>query len=89
MATAKHKFHVFNPADHKLVEFLDETQKLAKDVFEISADAIIEQFINAIMPPHLKKSKSQAYLENGTYEQIVTYLERELEMKGLETPDEL
>ena len=41
------------------------------------------------MPPHLKKSKNQAQLENGTYEQIVTHLERELELKGLEAPDEL
>ena len=28
-------------------------------------------------------------MENGTYEQIVTYLEKELELKGLEAPDEL
>ena len=41
------------------------------------------------MPPHLKKSKDQARLENGTYEQIVTHLERELELNGLEAPDEL
>ena len=41
------------------------------------------------MPPHLKKSIYQAHLENGTYEQIVTQLERELELNGLEAPDEL
>ena len=41
------------------------------------------------MPPHLKKSINQAHLENGTYEQIVTHLEMELELNGLETPDEL
>ena len=41
------------------------------------------------MPPHLKKSINQAHLENGTYEQIVTHLERELELSGLEAPDEL
>ena len=40
------------------------------------------------MPPHLKKSINQAHLENGTYEQIVTHLERELELKSLEHPDE-
>ena len=28
-------------------------------------------------------------MENGTYEQTVTHLERELELKGLEAPDEL
>ena len=91
MATAKHKFQklVFNPANQKLVDFLDELQKLAKDAFGIAAHAIIEQFIYAKMPPHLKKLINQAHLENGTYEQIVTHLERELELNGLEAPDEL
>ena len=91
MATAKHKSQklVFNPANQKLVDFLDELQKLAKDACEIAAHAVIEQFIYAKMPPHLKKSINQAHLENGTYEQIVTHLERELELNGLEAPDEL
>ena len=40
-------------------------------------------------PPHLKKSINQAHLENGTYEQIVSHLERELELNGLEAPDEM
>ena len=91
MATAKHKLQklVFNPANQKLVDFLDKLQKLAKDAFGIAAHAIIEQSIYAKMPPHLKKSINQAHLENGTYEQIVTHLERELELNGLEAPDEL
>ena len=56
MATAKHKFQkfVFNPANQKLVDFLDELQNLTKDAFGIAAHAIIEQFIYAKMPPHLK-----------------------------------
>ena len=90
MATAKHKFQqlVFNPANQKLIDFLDELQKLAKDAFGVDAQAIIEQFIYAKMPPHLKKSMNQAHLENGTCEQIVTHLERELELNSLEYPDE-
>ena len=90
MATAKHKFHqlVFNPVNQKLIDFLDELQKLAKDAFGVAAQAIIDQFIYAKMPPHLKKSINQAHLENGTYEQIVTHLERELELNNLEYPDE-
>ena len=58
MATAKHKFQklVFNPANQKFVDFLDELQKLAEDAFGIASHAIIEQFINAKMPPDLKKS---------------------------------
>ena len=91
MATTKHKFQklVFNQANQKLVDFLDELQKLAKDAFGIAAQAIIEQFIYAKMPLHLKKSINQAHLENGTYEQIVTHFEKELELNGLEAPDEL
>ena len=59
MATAKHKFQklVFNPANQKLVGFLDELQKLAKDAFGLAAHAIIEHFIYAKMPPHLKKNQ--------------------------------
>ena len=58
MATAKHKFRklVFNPANQKLLDFLDELQKLAKSTIGIAAYAIIEQFIYAKMPSQLKKS---------------------------------
>ena len=91
MATAKHKFQrmVFNPANQNLIDFLDELQKLAKDAFGVAAQAIIEQFIYAKMPPHLKKSINQAHLENGTCEQIVLHLETELESNALEAPDEM
>ena len=91
MATAKQKFQqlVFNPANQKLIDFLDELQKLAKDAFGVAAQAIIEQFIHAKMPPHLEKSINQAHLESGTYEQIVSHLERELELNGLEAPDKM
>ena len=41
------------------------------------------------MSPHLKKSVNEAHLENNTFEQIVTHFERELELNGLEAPDEL
>ena len=91
MATAKHKFQrlVFNPANQKLIGFLDELQKMAKDAIGVAAQAVIEQFIYAKMPPHLKKSINQPQLENGTYEQLVSHLERELELNGLEAPDEM
>ena len=91
MATAKHIFQKldFNPENQNLIDFLDELQKLAKDAFGTAAYAIIEQFIYPKIPPDLKKSINQAHLENGTYEQIATHLERELELKGLEAPDEL
>ena len=90
-ATAKHKFQrlVCNPVNQKLIDFLDELQKLAKDAFDVGAQAISEQIIYAKRPRHLKKSNNQALLENGTYEQIVSHLERELELNGLEAPDEM
>ena len=68
MATAKHKFQrlTFNPANHKLIDFLDELQKLAEDVFAVVAQAIIQEFIKTKMPPHLNKSINQAHLENRT-----------------------
>ena len=91
MVTAKHNIQrvVFNPAHQKLIDFLDERQELAKDAFGVAAQEIIEQFINAKMPPHLKKSINPVHLENGTYEQIVSHLEKELGLNGLEFPDEL
>ena len=69
MATAKHKFQklVFNPANQKLVDFIDELQKLAKDAFGIAAHTNIEKFIYAKMPPHLEKSINQAHLVNGEW----------------------
>ena len=68
MATAKHKFQrlVFNPASQKLLDSLEELQKLAKNAFRVAAHAIIEQFSYAKTPPLLKKSNNQAHLENGT-----------------------
>ena len=89
MATTKHNVQhlVFNPVNQKLIDYLDEFQNLAKDAFGVAAQAIIDQFIYAKMPPHLKKSINQTHLENITYEQIVTHLERELELNSLEYLD--
>ena len=91
MATAKHNFMklVLSPANQKLVDFPDELQKLPQDAFGTAAHAFIEQFMNAKMPQHLRKSINQAHLENGPYQQIVTHLETEIELNGLEAPDEL
>ena len=37
----------------------------------------------------LKKSNSRAHLEHGTYEQIVSHLEKEEQLEGLEAPDQM
>ena len=44
MAMAKHKFQrlEFNPANQKLIDFLDELQKFSEDAFGVSAQAIID-----------------------------------------------
>ena len=86
MATAKHKFQkiVFSPANHYLVEMLDELQKTAREAFRRATHAIIEQLIYAKMLLHLKKSINQLHMENGTYEQIVTHLGKRLDLNVLE-----
>ena len=91
VATANHKFQgkVFNPANLKLIDFLDELQKLAKNAFGVAVQTIIGQFIYAKMPPHLNVSINQTHLENGTYEQIVSHPEREFKLNGLEAPNKL
>ena len=91
MATTKHEFQrlVFNPENHKSKNFEDELQKLAKDAFAVATQAIIEHFMYAKMPPHMKKLIKQVHLKKSTHEQIVSYLERELELNGLEAPDEM
>ena len=57
MAAAKHKFQklVFNPAIQKLVDFLDELQKLAKDAFGIAAHAKTVFLRQDATTPDLKK----------------------------------
>ena len=90
-AKGNYKFQrmVFNPANQKLIDFLDELQELAEDAFGVATQLIIEHFIYAKMPPQLEKSINQTYLDNGSYEKIVTHLERESELNSVEAPDEL
>ena len=88
-ASAKHRLHrlIFDPGRQKLPDFLQELQESAEKAFGDTASQMIESLLYAKMPPHLKRSINQAYLENGTYEQIVRHLEREMELSGLESED--
>ena len=45
---------------------------------------MIERLRYAKMPQSLKKSINQAYLENGTYDQIINHIERATEFFGIE-----
>ena len=91
MATAKQKFQrlVFNPANQKFIDFLEELQNLAKNAFGVAVHDIIDQFIYAKMPPYLKKPLNQAHLEKGTYKQIVSHLEKERDLNDLEAPNQM
>ena len=90
IATAKHKLQkiAFSPPDHELVDFLEELHRLAKNAFGIAAHDINEQFIYANTQPHLNKLINQAHLENPTFVEILTLLERVIELYPLESPDE-
>ena len=57
---------------------------MAGKAFEVNAHQMIENLLYAKMPHHLKNSINQAYVEIGTYNQILNPLEREMELNGLE-----
>ena len=90
-ATAKHKWHrlVFDPNIMKLPDFLEELNQGAEKAFGENAQAMIDSLLYAKLPPKLKRSVNMARLENATYEEIVTHLERELELNGLEEGDNI
>ena len=90
-ASAKHRFNSlrFQPENQKLPNFLEDLQESAEKAFGEAAPQMIESLIYAKMPPHLKKSINKVYLENGSYEQIVKHLEREMELNGLEAGEPL
>ena len=90
-ATANDKWHKlgFDPNTMKLPDFFDELKQGAEKAFGANAQAMIDSFLYAKLPPKLKRSVNIARLENATYEEIVTHLERELELNGLEEGDDI
>ena len=90
-ATAKHKWHrlVFNPNTMKLPDFLEELNQGAEKAFGDAAQKMIDSLLYAKLPPKLKRSVNMARLENGSYDEIVAHLERELELNALEESDDL
>ena len=79
----------FDPENQKLPDFLEELQESAEKAFGENAYQLIKNLLYAKKPPYLKKSINQAYLENGTYDQIIKHLEREMELNGLESDESL
>ena len=77
-AIAKHKWNklVFDPNTTKLPYFLEELNQGAEKAFGENAQAMIGSLSYAKLPPKLKRSANMARLENVSYEEIVTHLER-------------
>ena len=90
-ATAKHKWHklTFDPNTKSFPDFLEELNECAERAFGDNAQHMIDSLLYAKLPPHLKRSLNLARLENGTYDQTVAHLERELELSGLKNDGEL
>ena len=90
-ATAKHKWHrlIFDPNTMKLPDFLEEMNQGAEKALGDHAQKMIDSMLYAKLPPKLKRSVNMARLENGSYDEIVAHLERELELNALEESDDL
>ena len=90
-AIAKHKWHklTFDPNKKPLSDFIEKLNECAGRAFGDNAHYMIDSLLCAKFPPHLKQSLNLAYLENGTYDEIVAHLERKLELSWLEIDVEL
>ena len=90
-ATAKRKRHklTFDSNAKSLSDILEELNECAERAFGPPAQLMIDTLLCAKLPPHLRRSINLAYLKNGTYDQIVELLERELELSGIETDGDL
>ena len=90
-AIAKHQWHklMINPYTKSLSGSLDELSECAERLFGYNAKHLIDSLLYAKLLPHSKRSVNIDYLENGTYDQTVAHLEKELELSGLEDEGEL
>ena len=90
-ATAKHKWHrlVLDPNTTKLPDFLKKLNQGAEKAFGDNALKMIDSLLYAKLPPKLKRLVNMTRLENGSYDEIVAHLERELELNALEESDDL
>ena len=73
----------------KKPDLLGELNHSAEKAFGEIAQAMIDSLLYAKLPQKRKRSLNMARLENATYEGIVTHLERELELNGLEEGDDI
>ena len=73
----------------KKPDFLEELNQRTEKAYGENAQAMIDSLIYAKVPPKLKRPVNIARLENATYDEIVTHLDRELELNGLEEGDNI
>ena len=73
----------------KLPDFLEELNQGAEKAFGENAKSMIDSLLYAKLPPKPERSVNMARLENGTYEEIVAHLEKELDLNALEDSDNL
>ena len=87
-ATVKHKWHklTFDPNTLNLPDFFEE---LNQGTFAERAQAMMDSLLHAKRPPNQKCSVNIAPPENATYDEVVMYLEHELELNGLEECDDI
>ena len=88
-ATANWHRLVFDPNTMNLPDFLEELNQGAEKAFRDHAQKMIESLLYAKLPPKLKRSVNMIRSENGSYDEIIAYLERELELNALEESDDL
>ena len=83
-ATATHKWHklTFNPNKKSLSDFIGELNECNERVIGDNAQHMINNLLYAKLPPHLERSLNFAYLKNGTHDQIIAHLEKELKLSG-------
>ena len=65
----------------RLPVFREELKQGAEKAFGDHAQKMIDSLLYAKLTPKLKRSVNRARLENGSYDEIVAHLERELELK--------
>ena len=79
----------FQPSELEVIRSSRRISETSERCIRFAAQGIFEPFIQAKKPRLLINSNNPAHLENGTNEQIVSHLERDLELNGLEAPDKL
>ena len=94
MSNQNHKLQLntngtFDPNTKSLPDFLEELNECAERAIGDNAQHMIDSLLYTKLPPQLSRSLNLAYLENGTYDQIVAHLERELGLSGLDNDGEL